>query len=151
MQSAGGAGTGLTFCEFSRQEIAAHLESNNSCLTTLPITLQPPTNLTASPRSSSEVVLSWRDNSTNETGFRVQRRLDVSGAWIEIGTTAADATTYSDRGLSPSATYRYRVQAFNNTESSAYSNEAAAKTLQGPVTGTPMENLHDRRRRAWGQ
>ena len=135
MQSAASAGTGLTFCEFSRQEIATHVESNNSCLTTLPITLRPPTGLAASALSSSEVVLSWSDNSTNETGFRVQRRLNFSGAWNEIGTTAANATRYSDRGLSPSELYRYRVQAFNVTESSAYSNEAAATTLEGPGAG----------------
>ena len=135
MQAAASAGTGLTFCEFSRQEIATHLESNNSCLTTLPITIQPPADLTASARSSSEVNLLWRDNSTNETGFRVQRRLDGSGAWNEIGVTAANATSYSDGGLFPRDTYHYRVRAFNDTESSAFSNEATATTLEGPVTG----------------
>ena len=135
MQSSASAGTGLTFCEFSRQEIATHLESHNSCLTTLPITLQPPADLTASPRSSSAVDLLWRDNSTNETGFRVQRRLDGSGAWNEVAVTAADATSFSDGGLYPRDTYHYRVRAFNDTESSAFSNEATATTLDGPGTG----------------
>ena len=134
MQSTASAGTGLTFCEFSRQEIATHLESNNSCLTTLPITLQPPTGLTATARSSSEVDLLWRDNSTNETGFRIQRRLDGSGAWRNIGVTGANATSYADGGLFPTDTYHYRVRAFNATESSAFSNEATATTPDGPAT-----------------
>ena len=136
MQSTASAGTGLTFCEFSRQEIATHLESNNSCLTNLPIALQPPSGLTATPRSSSEVNLLWRDNSTNETGFRVQRRLDGSGAWSEISVTGANVTSYSDGGLFPRDTYHYRVRAFNDRESSAFSNEATATTPEGPVTGT---------------
>ena len=35
----------------------------------------PPTNLMATAVSRSGVDLSWRDNSGNEAGFRVQRRL----------------------------------------------------------------------------
>ena len=63
----------------------------------------------------------------------VYRRDDRSGNWIEIGTTAANATRYVNRGLFPGDTYHYRVQAFNGSASSAYSNEAAATTREGPV------------------
>ena len=133
MQSVAHVSTGLTFCEFSRQEIASHLERNNSCLTTRPITLQPPTDLTATPVSSSGIDLTWKDNSTNETGFRVFRRDDRSAHWIEIGTTAANAATFVNRGLFPGDTYHYRVQAFNGSESSAFSNGAAATTREGPL------------------
>ena len=128
-------GAGWTFCEFSRREIASHLSRHNSCLTTEPITLQPPSNLTAAAFSASGIGLSWGDRSTNESDFRVHRRPDEGNEWVEIGTTAANVTRYSDRGLFPGETYRYRVQAFNDTESSAFSNEAEAKTPEGPITG----------------
>ena len=129
-----GNGAVLTFCEFSRQQIARHVAGYNDCLTPRPIWLQPPSDLTATTVSTSGIDLSWRDRSTNETGFRVERRPAEGNAWIQIGTVAAEATTFSSRGLFPGDTYRYRVQAFNETESSAFSNEAVATTLSGRLT-----------------
>ncbi len=128
--------TELTFCQFSRKEIGAHVARNNHCLTTQPITLRPPTGLTATAVSSFQIDLTWQDNSDNETGFRVQRRLNDSEDWVEIGRIAANTTTFSNSGLSPGASYRYRMRAFNDTESSAFSNEAAATTLGVSLTGT---------------
>ena len=46
-----------------------------------------------------------------------------------VGTTAANATTYSDVGLLPGTPYQYRVQAFNDTQSSFFSNEVVAITV----------------------
>jgi len=129
-----GNGAVLTFCEFSRQQIAAHVAQYNDCLTPRPISLQPPSDLKATVVSTSGVDLSWRDRSTNETGFRVERRPGETNAWVQIGTAPADATTFSSRGLFPGDTYRFRVRAFNDSESSAYSNEAAATTLSGTLT-----------------
>ena len=82
-------------------------------LTTPPISIQAPSNLTATAVSSSQVRLNWRENIDNETGFRVQRRRDDSGEWVVVGTTAANGTTFWDEGLEPTTTYHYRVRAFN--------------------------------------
>ena len=135
MQSIGD-GAGLTFCQFSREQIADHVLNHNSCLTTQPITLQPPTQLVAASASVSQIDLTWQDNSTNETGFIVQRRVDGSGHWVELGRTPANVTTFSNDGLFPDTTYIYRIRALNNTESSAHSNEAAATTPAGSVSGS---------------
>ncbi len=129
-----GNGAVLTFCEYSRKQIAGHVAQYNDCLTPRPISLQPPSGLTAKAVSTSGIDLSWRDRSTNETDFRVERRPGERNAWVQIGTATADATTFSSRGLFPGDTYRYRVRAFNDTESSAFSNEAAATTLSGTLT-----------------
>ena len=129
-------GAGLTFCQFSREQIANHVSNNNSCLTTQPITLQPPTQLVAASASVSQIDLTWQDNSTNETGFIVQRRVDGSGHWVELGRPPANVTTFANDGLFPDSTYIYRIRAFNNTESSAHSNEAAATTPTGSFSGS---------------
>ena len=97
----------------------------------------PPTHLTATAFSSSRIDLAWQDNSSNETGFRVLRRVDGSDDWIEIGTTAANINTFSDEGLEPLTLYHYRVLAFSATAASEFSDEATAMTLQLPpnITG----------------
>ena len=105
-----------------------------------------PTRLTAMAVSPFEINLSWQDNSDDETGFMVQRRVDSSLNWVEIGKTKANVTTFSDKGLEPTTTYHYRVKAFDDIESSLFSNETAARTLEAlpptltrfsPTTGPP--------------
>ena len=130
------SGGRLTFCQFSREEIAEHLAGYNSCLDTQPITLQPPSGLSAKAASASVIDLAWRDNSANETGFMVERRRHGSGAWVQIGTTAAETDAFTSEGLFSEATYLYRVQAFNDSESSAYSNEASATTGPSAAVAT---------------
>ena len=72
-----------------------------------------PTNLAATLVTSTQVDMSWTDNSNNEDGFRVERSDDGGGIWNEVGTTAADVATFSDAGLTPGTAYMYRVYAFN--------------------------------------
>ncbi len=143
----GGGNPQLTFCQFSRQEIAEYVAGNNSCLGAQEITLHPPTGLTATATSESSISLAWQDNSTNETGFIVPRRREGSGVWIRVGTTAANVATLSSSGLFSSATYIFRVQAFNDEESSAYSNEDEATTLAGqpPVSDWIIDTIAGRR------
>jgi hypothetical protein len=87
-----------------------------------------PSGLTATATSSSQINLTWTDNSTNETGFKIERKTGAAGTWSQITTTAAGATSYSNTGLSASTTYYYRVRATNATGDSSYSNEANATT-----------------------
>jgi len=90
-----------------------------------------PSGLTATAASGTRVDLGWTDNSTNETGFKVER---CSGAgctnFAQIGTnTAANITTFADTvGLSASTQYSYRVAAFNATATSSFAT-ATATTL----------------------
>ena len=97
-------------------------------LTQLPPPPGAPTRLTATAVSPFQIDLSWRENSDEEEGFRVQRRVEGSSDWIDIGTTGANVATYSDTGLEPTTSYRYRVRAYRNIVASAFSNEAAATT-----------------------
>jgi hypothetical protein len=91
-------------------------------------TPRAPTNLTATAVSSSQINLSWTDNSNNETGFVINRTQDPSKLWNYVTTVAANVKSYSDTGLHASTTYFYRVQAINAGGGSAWSNTASAKT-----------------------
>ena len=93
-----------------------------------------PTGLSASAASSSRIDLTWTDNSSDETGFIVERSTSSDGVFTAIAALGSDATTYNDTGLSASTTYYYRVYAANSAGNSAYSNTASAATLDPPVT-----------------
>ena len=88
-----------------------------------------PSNLTTNPVSSTQINLSWSDNSNNENGFSVER-CTGNGCqnFAPIGQTGPNATTFPSAGLSPNTRYRFRVRAFNGGGNSAYSNVAQDKT-----------------------
>ena len=87
-----------------------------------------PTGLTGTAVSSSQINLSWTDNSTDETGFKIERKTGAGGTYAQIDTVGADITTYQNTGLSASTEYYYRVRAYNTGGDSGYSNEANATT-----------------------
>ena len=110
--------------------------SNEANATT--IALPAPDNLTATAVTASQINLAWRDNSANETGFKIERKTGAAGTWAQIATTAANVVTYSNTGLSQTTEYYYRVRAYNSTHNSTYSNEANATTFALPATPTGL-------------
>jgi len=78
-----------------------------------------PSHLTASIENNS-VSLNWNDNSSNETGFKIQRRKEHGSTSI-IASISSDTTTFQDE-LSESGTYFYRVIATNTIGDSLGSN-----------------------------
>ncbi|MBO0950297.1 fibronectin type III domain-containing protein [Fibrella forsythiae] len=103
--------------------------------TTFAVTPQPPaapTNLSASAVSSSEISLTWTDNS-DETNFEVERSADGTTGWTNIRTTAANVTTIRDIGLTALTRYVYRVRSARGGLFSTYTNPASATTLSVPV------------------
>jgi hypothetical protein len=88
-----------------------------------------PSALSAVAASSSQINLTWADNSNNESGFKIERSTDGGANYAEIFTTGANATSYSNTALSPATPYTYRVRAYNLSGNSAYSAAASATTL----------------------
>ena len=87
------------------------------------------TGLGATAISSSQIDLSWTDNSSNETGFRVERF--NGGSWDSWATVGANQVNYSDAGLEASTLYTYRVWSFNSGgDSDNPSTSASATTLE---------------------
>ena len=87
-----------------------------------------PTGLTATAVSSSQINLSWADNSSNETGFYIERKTGATGTYAQIDSVSAGVTSYSSTGLTSGTTYYYRVRAYNSSGNSGYSNEVNATT-----------------------
>jgi len=104
-----------------------------SCTATIPSAL---TNLSATGTSSSQINLTWTDNSSNESGFRIEQAASSSGPWNQRATTGANATSYSDTALAGGTTYYYRIRAYNCAGDSSNSNTSSATTL-GTVPPPP--------------
>ena len=110
--------------------------------TALSNALNAPSNLKATPISSTQIRLNWRDNSGNEAGFRVARSLDGTHFSL-IASTRANATSYSDSGLTAARKYWYRIRASNSIAVSQWTAVVSATTLSdNPIpTATPTKKI----------
>ena len=114
------------------------------------ITLAAPTELKADSVTNTNVVLSWKDNSDNESGFKIERATG-SGTYTELAAVAAGIVSYTDPSVIQGNAYSYRVRAWNSNENSAYSNTVTvniaagttppAETETKPPTGSPETTL----------
>lgn len=86
----------------------------------------PATALAVTGVTGTTVGLSWTDNSTTETGFKIDRRLSTESTFTTVFTTAPNVTTYLDQGLAPATAYVYRVVATTGRD--------AAPTAEVPAT-----------------
>ena len=92
---------------------------------------ESPSNLSVVPVTSGIVRLIWTDNSENEDGFIIQRRVGNTG-FVTIDKVDGDTTCYIDYGLSPGIRYGYRVCAYNGAGESAFTAVRYAKTMELP-------------------
>ncbi|HUP23280.1 MAG TPA: fibronectin type III domain-containing protein [Thermoanaerobaculia bacterium] len=92
-----------------------------------------PSELTAVTQNTSQILLTWKDNSNNETSFEIQER-GIEGGFVTIGTVSSNTTSLLVTGIPPGSFRAYRVRARNNNGNSAFSNEANANTFVTPGT-----------------
>lgn len=75
-----------------------------------------PSNLVVS-NTASGISLTWQDNSSNESGFLIQRQQGITTKYFSVGENQAN---YTDTSVSPGVQYCYSVAATNSGGSSAY-------------------------------
>lgn len=80
-------------------------------------------------------VLTWRDNSTDELSFTIERKVEHCagpGPFAPLSVVGPNVTTYTDvLGIVPGSTYAYRAKATNANGDSAWSN-CAERTVPVP-------------------
>ena len=88
-----------------------------------------PSALSVTVTSPSRINLSWTDNASNETVYRIRRRPVTGGAWEQIAVLPANATSHAVTGLKTGLeTYAFAVIASNTIGNSAWSNVAVSPT-----------------------
>ena len=128
---------------------ASNSAGNSGYSNTDPATVTAPVGARRPLRTSAATVtggnpanLTWTDNSSNETGFRVERKVGA-GSFATLATKAAGVTSHADPGLTADTTYTYRVIA-TGTPDSAPSNEVVV-IIGNPVGRRLRAQRHQRR------
>ena len=96
----------------------------------------PPSSLTGFGVTPTQVNLSWTDNSTNETGFKIERRID-GGSFTLLGTVGENVYNFTDPNVVSRTTYTYRVYSYNSIGNSpTYTNEFTITAGALPIVST---------------
>jgi len=96
--------------------------------------------------TTTQVKLTWQDNSTNERDFFIERCTGTAAAcnaspelFSFLDWPAADATIYNDYTVAPNTTYSYRIKARGTTVDSAWSNTAQVTTTPSGKPAAPSQ------------
>jgi len=133
--------TGLTPSTTYRYRITAYkgaeesdYSSTVSCTThDNPIPPAVPVGLDCTAVSTSQINLSW-NASSGATGYKIYRCAGTNCTPTSLVYTAS-GTSWSNTGLTPSTTYRYRITAYNTLEESDYSSIVSCTTHDNPEPG----------------
>lgn len=117
---------------------AGGLSNTNVSLAINPAPIPAPTNLSATA-SGNAITLQWTDNASNETGQTIERSTDNLNFAPILPALGPNVQTFTDSGLGV-GTYFYRIQSFNTTQSSPYSNVTSA-TIGGVGESSPSADV----------
>ena len=107
-------------------------DPSNTAFTTPPAA---PTELTATPATDGSIQLTWRDNSSVEDAYEVQRLVCYQNyyyyynnycEYVTVGVVDLGVTSFRETGLNPGEFYQYRVVARKDGGYSDPSNETGA-------------------------
>lgn len=91
-----------------------------------------PTGLTAVHQSSTSALLTWQDNASDETSYRVERKDGADGTFVTVATLGAGTVSHLDAGpFTNNEVYYFRVVAVNSAGDSLPSNEASFDASAG--------------------
>src|SRR5437870_4630412 len=101
----------------------------------------PPTNLTATAVSSSEIDLSWTAPTAIGlvvTGYEIDRSTNGGSTWtVLVADTGSTETTYADTGLAHTTTYTYRVHTIVAAVGTSFPSDTASATTFAVAPSSP--------------
>jgi len=135
---------GLTYGKSYTYRIKAYTGQNESDYSNefqVEMIIPIPTNLTATAIDDQSLWLTWTDNCSYESGYRIERS-DGSG-YMAVSEVNADSTNYIDEGLTYGQTYIYRVKAYTDRNESDYSNLISIDMIINAPSNLTAEIIDD--------
>ncbi len=126
--------SGLTAEDYYYIRIFAYNETGDSDYAVTNIDLReilpdPPSGLSALQSTNTSCTVSWIDNSTNETGFKIDYGTDDTFTIKSTIETAADTESVEISGLTANTTYYFQVCAKNTAGDSAYTDPESVSLI----------------------
>jgi hypothetical protein len=105
----------------------------------IPAAPTAPTGLSGVVNTATRITLTWNDNSSNETGFEIQKSGQSTNGFVTIATTASNIETFVDNAVNGHATTYYRVRAIGQGGSaSAFSTSSGLNSSNRAPSITPI-------------
>ncbi len=120
----------------SSSDVVSNSLTTSSCAT-IPT---PPSSVVAAEVDCNAIDLTWVDNSSNETSFKIMQSINGS-AYTLYHTTAENITSYSATGLDENTAYGFRVKAYNSLGNSASAQGNLITTSTCPTAPNAASNL----------
>ena len=89
-----------------------------------------PKKLVVEEVAETDIQLSWKDRSVNETAFEIWFRKDPETEWKLLGSVGSNVKSFTSEALERATTYEFRVQAVNGSGSTAARDTVFATTLE---------------------
>ena len=129
--------------------LSSVIDTANTLLTVTPSSPRAASNLSGTA-SGRVLNLTWRDNASNELGYRIQSKIGPTGTYQLLTTLGPNTTAATINNLIEGTQYYYRLQGVNAGGRSAYSNETSAVTvLISPDSLTPQALSSSQVRLTW--
>ena len=134
--------TGLTASTTYEYVVYAYNAAGDSLVSTVSIVATPAagtpvpaaaSGLAGAAASATQVNLSWTDNASTESGFRVERTPAGATSYSTVGSVGTNVTSFSDTTVSASTSYYYRVIAFNGGGDATPTNAVNVVTPAGTI------------------
>jgi titin len=90
-----------------------------------------PLGLNAQALNSSQIMIKWNDNATNETAYQIWRAIG-SGSLVLLHTAPANTPQYTDNAVSANQTYTYQIRSTNGLNVSSFTNADTAPAMLPP-------------------
>ena len=87
--------------------------------------INKPDNLEITRSGLQEVKLTWKDNSTGETGYIIERKQSATVHFIVLDSVKTNAVLFFDKKVEQGLKYIYRLKGYTDDFESDYSNEAS--------------------------
>jgi len=91
--------------------------------------LFPPTNISAIVLNDSIAQITWTDDNSDESGFRIMRR--VTDTWVEVARVTPAETSFIDNTVVCETAYDYKVRAFRSQDNA--SADSAVVSIFTPI------------------
>jgi len=121
----------LTYGSIYYYRVQAYHSENKSAYSneqSIKMEITAPSYLNVTALDDQSVQLTWTDNCTFESGFKIERK-EVGVDYAQIAEVNENVTSFDDDGLTYGCNYYYRVRAYTSLNNSVYSNEELGTTI----------------------